>query len=228
MSFGAIFTGNSGQVIIDQDHPVYQYVTFGTYASGTGGGNVSVTFSSPIQSPEPPLIFIRPDGAHVMRNVVLQGSANNWTGFTCTLFADSSFSGIAWTGTWKAAAIYLPLGGTWGLKIMDSSSRVVFDSNRNSVVFLSGAQSWTKVGRNPSWQGTWTTDTWGMPYTAGAWALVNPWLGLYSGTTPSGDMGIGFLNGNYNTATQINSFLMRLGVGQPNVTNFNWPLILAA
>lgn len=223
MSFGALFLGNSGQVIVDQDHPVYHFVYNGTY-SLADNGTTSVAFPAPILSPEPPLVLVAPDGAHAIFDFKLTGGANNWTGFTCRIFADPGFSGIIRSGLWRVAAVYLPASSSWGLKVLDASAKVVFDSNKPMVKFISGVQVWNKVGRNPSWQGNWTTDTWGAPYVQNTYFMLNPWGGGYS---DGGQMGIGFINGGRGNATQINSFMMRVGVGRPDVTFFNWPLILA-
>ncbi|WP_407733020.1 hypothetical protein [Pseudomonas citronellolis] len=225
MSFGGLFVGNSGQVIIDENYPVHHWVYSGTY-SLSSVGTVTVTFPAPINSPVPPALFLAPDGAHIVRNLRLTGTAGNWTGFTCYLYADSGFSGVVYSGKWKVAGIYLPAAGSWGLRVFDASSRIVFDSNRDMVAFLSGTQVWSKIGYNGGYLSQWTTDTYAATYTIGAYFLANPWCAKFPAASDA-EAGIGFLSGGSSTATQVCSFLMRAGNGQVAAGTFNWPLILA-
>ncbi len=47
----------------------------------------------------------------------------------------------------------LPRTGGWGLQVFDGQSRVMFDSNREIVRFVGGAQTWSKYAFNPNWPG---------------------------------------------------------------------------
>lgn len=222
MSFGAIFVGNSGQVQIDENYPCYQYVSFGTYNGSSG--TVTVTYPSPINSPNAPMIFVKPDGAHMLQRLQHTGSAGNWTGWTANCYADGGFSGIVRTGTWKVAAIYLPATSGYGLQIFNGSSQLLFDAARVPVTFSSGLQTWSKVGYNGSYQGNWTTDTWGQPWTAGKFFMVNHFMADFPAPPQIATMGIGFVNG---AMTQVNAFAMRVGRGLTAISTFNWPLVVA-
>lgn len=228
MSFGALFLGNYGQVIVDQDHPVYHVADYGSYSwNGSGQPIVTVNFSSPIKSSSKPLIFFKPNGAHMVYQFKINGSANNWTGFTFTFFADGGFSNIAYSGQWKAAAIYLEQASAWGLKVLDDGGRIVFDSNRPVVNIVSATQSWAKFSHNGNWQGTRTADTFRAPYTSGQWFMVSIWSGGSLGGMYGSDVGVGFLDGSSTTAQYVYCFAMQLGQGMSSIDSCNWPLILA-
>ncbi|MDH0293023.1 hypothetical protein N7414_28210 [Pseudomonas sp. GD04087] len=222
MSYGALFIGNSGQVQIDDNYPCYMEVAAGSYDGSSG--TVTVSYPVAINSPNPPAVFVRPDGAHILRYMRNLGGPGNWTGWTALLYADGGFSGIVRSGQYKAAALYLPRTGGYGLQVFDASNRLLFDSNRQVLRIISGAQTWSKVGYNGSYQGNWTTDTWGSPYVAGSYVLASHFMAMFSFPPNVAEMGVGFVNGN--AKTQMNAFAMRLGLGLPAINNFNWPLVM--
>lgn len=222
MSYGALFVGNAGQVQIDDNYPCYMEVASGGYDGSSG--TVTVTYPTAINSPNPPAIFIRPDGAHILRYMRNLGGPGNWTGWTALLYTDSGFTGIVRTGQYKAAALYLPRTGGYGLQVFDASNRLLFDSNRRVLTILAGAQTWSKVGYNGNYLSNWTTDTWGNAYVAGSYVMASHFMASFVAPPNSAEMGIGFLNGA--TKTQINAFAMRVGRGLAEITNFNWPLVM--
>ncbi|MCM5669135.1 hypothetical protein NDR77_24550 [Pseudomonas aeruginosa] len=139
MSFGAKFVGNAGQVIIDQDHPCLHLVASGTYPA-TNAQIINVSYPSPVQSPLPPFVFFCPNGSHHITMFQHAGSAGNWTGFSFYVKVFQDTSGVVLGGKWKACAVFMPKTGGWGMQIFDNQSRVVFDSNRDLVRFISGTQ----------------------------------------------------------------------------------------
>lgn len=226
MSYGALFIGNSGQLQIDQDYPCMHWVGSGSYAFVANTDPTVVTYATPINSPQPPVVFIKPDGAHIAQSFKHLGSAGNWTGFSISIYADSGFSGVVRSGLYKVAAMYLPGLGSWGLRVFDSSSRVVFDSNRELVSLISGIQTLTKIGYNGSYLGNSTTDTWAGTYVKGSYFMISHICAKRIAAGMSGDLGIGFLSGNSTTASQVCIFLRRLAVGQSADSNaMSYPLI---
>lgn len=214
MSYGALFRGNSGQVIIDDSNPVYSLVYSGTYNNIGATGITTINFPAPINSQAWPLVMFKPDGAHMVRNFKILGSPGAWTGFSYYLYSDAGFSNVIRSGSWKVAAIWLPPVGEWGLRVMDAASRVLFDSNREPISIIAGGQTWADGGRNPSYLGQWTTQTFIRPWVQGSYFVINP----YSGGYGEWDMACGFLNGGSNTASNFSIFLMIGGVGQPGLS----------
>lgn len=222
MSYGALFVGNAGQVQIDDNFPCYMEVAAGSYSDASG--SVTVNYPAAVNSPNPPVIFIRPDGAHIFRNMRHLGSAGNWTGWTAQLYADSGFTGVIRSGQYKAAALYLPRTGGYGLQVFDSSNRLLFDSNRQVIRIIGGSQAWSKFNYNGNYLSNWTTDTWATPYVAGAYVMASHFMAGFVFPPNGAEMGIGFVNGS--AKTQINAFAMRVGRGLAEITNFNWPLVM--
>ncbi|MEL7937690.1 hypothetical protein [Pseudomonas delhiensis] len=224
MSYGALFTGLAGQIIIDDTNPVYSVVYSGTYNDVGNTGVATINFPSPINSQAWPLVMFKPDGAHMVRNFKILGSPGAWTGFSYFLYSDAGFSNVVRSGVWKVAAIWLPATGDWGLRVRDSYSRIVFDSNREPISLVAGGQSWLDGGRNPSYLGQWTTQTFIRSWVKGNYFVINP----YSGGYAEWDMASGFLDGGSNTASNFCMFLMKAGVGQPGISadGCHYPLII--
>ncbi|SDI07350.1 hypothetical protein [Pseudomonas panipatensis] len=222
MTYGAFFVGNSGQVQIDDNYPCYMEVAAGSYNGSSG--TVTVTYPAAVNSPNPPAIYVRPDGAHILRNIRHLGSVGNWTGWTATLYSDSGFTGIVASGQYKVAALYLPRTGGYGMQVFDAIGRLLFDSNRQVIRIISGAQTWSKVGYNGSYLGNWTTDTWGNPYVAGSYVLASHFMAASFEGSTSAEMGVGFIDGA--SKAQINAFAQRAGRGLPAIASLNWPLVM--
>lgn len=90
MSFGFEALNNSDSITLSSDYPVLVYSHRGQIVVENTSvvdrpAVGSVGFPSPIQQPTPPKIFIRfNSGRHNSCNIylVMNGSPNNWTGFT--------------------------------------------------------------------------------------------------------------------------------------------------
>ncbi|HBP5732873.1 TPA: hypothetical protein L6B58_04715 [Pseudomonas aeruginosa] len=221
MSYGALIRGNSGQTIIDDVNPCMHIVESGTYGV-QGATELVISYSNPINSPYEPYVYVRPNGPHQIYQFRHLGGPGAWTGFAFyqSIFRDTEPP--VYGGQWKAAAVMLPRTGGWGLQVFDGQSRVMFDSNREIVRFVGGAQTWSKYAFNPNWPGGMRLQTWAMPYPyeASTYYMVShfnlkPWFTL---EPPR----VGFL---YSSRTTI--FASAL---VPDETNrpFNWPLIVIA
>ncbi len=53
------------------------------------------------------------------------------------------------------------------MHVFDAQSRVMFDSNREIVRFVGGAQEWELYAHNPNWPGGMHMQTWALPYPYG-------------------------------------------------------------
>lgn len=144
MSFGFLSVNDSSYVQIDSDTPRLCLIEKGAYAGVSY--QVTVSFSAPIQSVEPPLVFIRPS----VRNTnelyaaqFLNGSAGNWTGFTvrCTNINYQP------TGDWFVAFFGSRASSAFGLRIWDGGSNVLYDSGSAPVVVTTIQSTWTSVGK---------------------------------------------------------------------------------
>jgi len=222
MSFGALFQGDSGQVIIDDSHPCMHAVFAGTYPATSGV--TTVTFPAPINSPVPPFIFVRPNGAQYLWNVQFQGSAGNWTGFTIEQFTYKDMSGVSLGGAWKAAAVMLPRAGDWGMLVRDTAENILFDSNRPIVKFLGGVQQFDKYAYNGGYLSQWTVQTWRAALAfPSAYFMVSHFRQQQTFTANVSKAGIGFISAD---RSFVYVSTQEAGNGQPNVsTPFNWPLI---
>lgn len=229
MTAGFQAIGDSSQLIISEDNPVAMLMGSGTYAR-VGSSETVITYSTPINSPIPPMVFVKPDGAHMVTMFRHIGSAGNWTGFGIQIYTDAGFSNIVASGSWKVAAYYVPDSGNSGLRIYDGSGRLIFNSDIPPVKFLGGSQTWAHASHNGSYLGNFTTDTWVASYITNSYFLVSQctaqFLGAGNGTTPSAT-GMGFLNAGASTSTQIFFFYKGFPAGLPVATStVYWPLVL--
>ena len=228
MSFGAKFVGNAGQVIIDQDHPCLHLVASGTYPA-TNAQIINVSYPSPVQSPLPPFVFFCPNGSHHITMFQHAGSAGNWTGFSFYVKVLQDTSGVVLGGKWKACAVFMPKTGGWGMQIFDNQSRVVFDSNRDLVRFISGTQMLNYYGTNGNYLGYYTLHSWSAPWPHGTdgYFLVSHFN--VQAQPPQGDTGecsIGFVTSARNTVVAT---VQVGGPGQDAIrTPFPWPLLAIA
>ena len=70
-------------------------------------------------------------------------------------------------GKWKAGAVMLPKPVGGECRFSDTQSRVMFDSNRDIVRYLGGAQVLNKYAYNPNWPGGLALQTWYLPFPYG-------------------------------------------------------------
>jgi len=167
MNFGVTFTNNSDVVTLDSEFARLVVLDKGTW-NGSGSG-VSVSFSKAVTTAEPPLVFVRPNQSNTLCFCVVRGSAGAWTGF--------SFVGIvgqATSGKWCSAAFQSEPTATFGFRIWDENSKLLFDSGTPCAQFTRTITSWTYLGSSSTGQGTsrlsWTASS---SLSSGDYMLLN-------------------------------------------------------
>ena len=145
MSIGLSVLNDSGYLQIDSDNPRLCAVYSGNYQA-TSSSTVYVNFPAPIATVEPPCIFIqntsaRPDDVYT--SMTINGSANNWTGFTITCL------NIDWRpyGKWFAAVFSALSKADFGLRMWDANGNVIYDSGTVPIIFTRCSHSWTYSGQ---------------------------------------------------------------------------------
>ncbi|MBF6029689.1 hypothetical protein ICY20_18220 [Pseudomonas sp. P115] len=183
MTFGVTFKNNNDVVTLDSEFARLVVLDRGTW-SGSGSG-VYVPFSTVITSDEPPLVFVRPGQSNTFCFCLVQGSARAWTGF--------SFVGIAGQGTsgkWFAAAFKSAPTATFGFRIWDANSKLLFDSGTPAAQFTRTISGWSYLGATQTGQGvyrlSWTAYT---PLDTGDYMLLNNIaMDVAGGTSRQGNM----------------------------------------
>lgn len=183
MSYGVQFSNNNDVVIIDSEFSRLVVLDRGVW-SGNGSG-VFVPFASTITSEEPPLVFVRLNQSNTLCFCVITGSSGNWTGF--------SFSGIAGSGTsgsWFAAAFKSNPTASYGFRVWDGSSKLLFDSGTPAAQFTRTITGWSYLGAEQTGQGvyrlSWTAYS---PLNTGDYMLLNNIaMDVAGGTTRQGNM----------------------------------------
>lgn len=156
--FGLRFTNNSDVVTLDSEFSRLVVL----YSARYSGGAV---FPYPITSAEPPLIFARPDGSSTFQWIRLAGSPGNWTGWT------NNAGGV---GSYFLAAYQSKETDTYGMRLWDGSSKLLFDTGTPCAQFTNVITAWSYLGAtNPSvgrWENRWSTS---VPLNTGNYMLIN-------------------------------------------------------
>lgn len=167
MTFGVTFTNNSDVVVLDSELSRLVVLEKGTW-SGDGSW-MGVAFSKTITTAEPPLIFVRPDQSNIFCFCVVLGSSGAWTGF-------SFHGGVGRpiSGKWFAAAFKSEPTASYGFRIWDANSKLLFDSGTPCAQFTRSISSWTYLGGSSDPQGqdrlSWTAPS---PLSSGDYMLLN-------------------------------------------------------
>lgn len=163
-TFGIKVVNDAGAISLDSEFSRLCVFHKGLYSAGA-----TISFSQPITTQEPPLVFIRPanNGAFVQLGVLLNGSAGAWTGITV-------IASTAHTGELFVAAFASRPTAAYGLRLWDSSGRVIFDSGMQAVLFTRAAQNWTYTNSTQDAQG-YITNWYSIPlnYSLGDFLMVN-------------------------------------------------------
>lgn len=152
MSFGLQFINTSDVVTLDSEFARMCVVASGRLAGTFGSSNTTSinTFPAPITTQEPPLVFVRLDNpgnslVGSLAGFVPQGSPGNWTGFV----TGSAYINIApptfAPGDWFACQMGGKAAASYGLRMWDGGSRVIFDSGTPAALFTRAAQNWAYV-----------------------------------------------------------------------------------
>lgn len=145
MTYGLTFTNNSNEVVIDSEFARLNVICKGRYAP-TEEFNLgsSTNFPFVITSVEPPLLFCRPDtgGLGAISKTQVMGSPGAWTGFYVRTANDSTDQP---NGRYFAATFGAQPVATFGLRLWDGSSKLLFDSGTPSALFVRAFQNWNYV-----------------------------------------------------------------------------------
>ncbi|TFY86707.1 hypothetical protein DYL59_21375 [Pseudomonas kairouanensis] len=167
MDYGVEFTNNNDVVILDSEFSRLVALDKGTW-SGNGSG-VFVPFSRVITTAEPPLVFVRLGQSNTLCFCVITGSSGNWTGFSFR-----GISGNGTSGTWFVAAFQSYPTASFGFRIWDANSKLLFDSGTPAAQFTRTITGWGYLGSSSTGQGTsrlsWTAYS---PLDTGDFMLLN-------------------------------------------------------
>lgn len=141
MSFGVTFVNNSDVVTLDSEFSRLVVLFSARYSGGA-------FFPSAITSQEPPLVFVRPDTAATFQWVRILGGPGNWTGWSNT-------SPVNVPGTYFVAAYESRPTATYGVRLWDSNSKLLFDSGTPCAQFTRVAANWTFLGQTNTSPGRW-------------------------------------------------------------------------
>lgn len=139
MSYGVTFTNNSDVVTLDSEFSRLVVLEKGTW-SGDGSG-IFVPFANAVTTDEPPLVFVRLDQSNLLSFCLVAGSSGNWTGFSF-----KGISGTATSGKWFSAAFKSEFKATYGLRLWDGTSKLLFDNGTACAQFTRTITSWSFLG----------------------------------------------------------------------------------
>jgi hypothetical protein len=106
--------------------------------------------------------------------MTINGSAGNWTGFTLRT------NNINWTptGKWFAAVFAAKATETYGMRIWDAGSALVYDSGTVPIIFTRSSNSWAYQGtitEGSQGQGAaWANQAGGGPLLSDEYFMINP------------------------------------------------------
>lgn len=183
MGYGVKFTNNSNTVTLDSEFSRLVVLEKGTW-NGSGSG-ISVQFSKPVTTSEPPMIFVRPGLSFTLCFCTVQGSSGSWTGF--------SFRGIVGQttyGNWFIAAFKAEPTAKYGFRLWDGAGKLLFDSGTPCAQFTRSIDSWSYLGSSSDGQGQsvlrWTAPS---PLSSGDYMLFNNVaMDIAGGTSRQGNL----------------------------------------
>lgn len=167
MSYGLRFKNNNDVVTLDSEFARLVVLESGTW-DGLGQG-VDVPFGSPVLTDEPPLVFVRPETADTLCFFTLSGGAGAWYGFSF-----KGIVGVPTRGRWFVAAFKSVPTATYGMRLRDGSSKLLFDSATPAAQFTRSITSWQYIGSSSTGQGQ-TRLSWTAPLnlSSGDYMLLN-------------------------------------------------------
>ncbi|MGN8346373.1 hypothetical protein ACLEJQ_22490 [Pseudomonas sp. SMV71] len=154
MAFGLEFTNDSNVVTVDSEFTRLVVLAKGTYQPNQESGLGSITsFPNTITSEEPPLVFVRPSGNSGIAGLCLMrviGSPGAWTGFYVRAYDVNTLQP---NGTYFACGFAATPSASYGMRIWDGSSKLLFDSDTSYARFTRAFQNWTYVKSDTTTQG---------------------------------------------------------------------------
>lgn len=130
MSYGMIIRNSDGALVVDSDFLNYAVIQNGTFSQsvGTSIAGDLVTFSSPVTTPEPPLVAAKwgPNSNLYCWGVKIFGAPGAWTGFQLLMQAIPAAGVVS-----IQYSVYLAnpsVSGGFGMVVRNEVGRVAFDS----------------------------------------------------------------------------------------------------
>lgn len=142
-SYGFLAINDEGYVQIDTETPRLSVLSSGTYQGASL--TVTVNFPQPITTDEPPCVFIRPSttsSTELYGSMEILGSAGNWTGFRIRTQNVKYLP----SGKWFAAVFAPTPSATYGMRLFDGNSKVVYDSGAAPAIVTNVVQNWSYAG----------------------------------------------------------------------------------
>lgn len=165
MSYGLTFTNNSDVVVIDSEFSRLVVLDAGTWS---GTSSLTIYFQQAITTTEPPLIFVRPSQSNTFCFCTVNGTTNAWTGFSFS--TNGEFS----SGAWLASGFKSSPKASYGFRLWDSNSVLLFDNGTPCAQFTRTISSWSYLGASQTSQGvyrySWTAIS---PLDTGDYMLLN-------------------------------------------------------
>lgn len=158
MSYGFEFKNGSDVVTLDSEFSRLVVLHSARYSGGAA-------FPAPITSDEPPLIFAKPDGNGAFQWVRMLGGPGNWTGW----LNESSTP-----GTYFIAAYESKPTASYGIRLWDGNSKLLFDNGTPCAQITSVITSWSFLGATNTSVGRWSY-AWSAsaPLSSGGYMLIN-------------------------------------------------------
>ncbi|WP_080766481.1 hypothetical protein [Pseudomonas brassicacearum] len=154
MTYGLEFTNDSNVVTVDSEFTRLVVLAKGTYSPTQESGLGSVTsFPRTITSQEPPLVFIRPSGSSGIAGLCQMrviGSPGAWTGFYVRAYDVNTLQP---NGSYFACGFAATALASFGMRLWDGSSKLLFDSGTPYARFTRAFQNWTYVKTDYTDQG---------------------------------------------------------------------------
>lgn len=149
-----VTAADDNRVIIDSEFTRLNVLYKGRYTGTEEGGLSSSTyFPATITTQEPPLVFVRPDTVNAivgLSNLQIFGSPGAWTGFRVRVF---NIYTVPPNGRWFAAVFGAVASATYGLRMWDANSKVIFDSGSPTALFVKTSGDWVYTGTGTTPQG---------------------------------------------------------------------------
>ena len=157
MSYGIYFKNKSDVVVLDSEYARLSVIASGRYAPTQESNMGSTTyFGRVVTSAEPPLVFVRPDTVGAVAGLCLMrllGGPGAWTGFYVRAWSNNTAQP---NGRYFVAAFAAQATAQWGVRILDGTSKVIFDSGTPSALFTRAFQNWTYVKSERGPTGAWS------------------------------------------------------------------------
>lgn len=154
MSYGFQFVNNDNIVTIDSEFARLVVMSSGRFTWNQQSNLVATTiFERTITTTEAPLVFIKADRVNMVAGFCqfrMLGSPGAWTGFSVRGYDANTAhpNGEYFAAAWQSSPI-----ASYGVRLWDSSGKVIFDSGTPCANFTRAYEGWTYVTSGRDAQG---------------------------------------------------------------------------